>query len=479
MAQPAVAAPSSSRDRWFDLLRALAIIRVSVYHYFPYAIIELAFPSMGVMFALAGSLMANSLNRSPAPKVIWGRVRRLLPAYWALGAVLVPAMFLVGWEEKPALWHLIAWVVPFVDPPSSTFGFEAAEVLWYLVTYLWFVALSPILLWVYNRIKLGAVLLPVVALAIMQWHPVWPEANLEEIGTNLGIYGACWILGFAHRDGTLRKVPGWLTGVVAAVCLAGGMGWHWAHPDAGGLTDIPLAYAVYSLGFVLVLLRWKPNMQWLRKRAGLDKWVSLLNARAVTFYLWNNVAIALCYPIGDALEVWRLGKFYEVGYLSIAIVLLGNAVLLFGWVEDLAARRRLRFLPWPQPKSAVPTVTSEPAAQGKATVDHNPPTMPRMVMAAGAAHAETRVFQGPRRPAGPPPPVVAGRPRPVQQGQGAVQQGQRPVQQGQRPVQPGQRPVQPMSPRNVTPQFYGPQQRPPRHAAPQQHPQAQPPTRTR
>jgi hypothetical protein len=344
------------RDRYFDLLRVLAIVRVSVYHMFPFAVLELAFPSMGVMFALAGSLMAGSLARQSAPRVLYGRVRRLLPALWVLAAVVVPAMFLVGWEERPPLWHLVAWIVPFADPPSSTFGLQAAEVLWYLVTYLWLVALSPVLIWSYRRARLVTILLPIVLLAVLTAYPILPDAMLE-VATDLLVFAACWIVGFAHRDGSLRRVPAWLVVVLAAACVTGGLYWSSTHPDAGGLKYIPVAYALYNVGFVLALLRWRPRMAWLARRPGIDRWISLINARAVTIYLWNNVAIALCFPVGDALQVWRLGKFFEIGYVAIALVLLANAVLILGWVEDLAARRRLRFLPWP---STPPSVTATP-----------------------------------------------------------------------------------------------------------------------
>lgn len=364
---------AATRDRYFDLLRVLAIIRVSVYHFFPFTLLELAFPSMGVMFALAGSLMAGSLARAPIPKVLYGRVRRLLPALWVLSALVVPAMFLVGWDEKPPLWHLIAWLVPFADPPSSTWGVQAAEVLWYLVTYLWLVALSPVLLWLYRRARLLTILLPIAAMAVLTAYPIWPGDAVQEVVTDVLVFAACWILGFAHRDGTLRRVPAWLVAPLAVACVAGALYWSHTHPDAGGVKYIPVAYAFYNAGFVLALLRWKPRMDWLTRRGGLDKWVTLINARAVTIYLWNNVAIALCYPVGDALQVWRLGKFFEIGYVVIALALLANAVLLFGWVEDLAARRRLRFLPWPSPEVAAPP----PVARGAAAVQTT--VLPRVI----------------------------------------------------------------------------------------------------
>ncbi|HWN27039.1 MAG TPA: glycosyltransferase, partial [Actinomycetospora sp.] len=45
------------RERWLDLLRAVALLRVVTYHAFGGGWMSMVFPSMGVMFALGGSLM--------------------------------------------------------------------------------------------------------------------------------------------------------------------------------------------------------------------------------------------------------------------------------------------------------------------------------------------------------------------------------------------------------------------------------------
>lgn len=59
----AAAPKTPGRDRYLDLLRSLALVRVVLYHLFGWAWLTVLFPSMGVMFALAGSLMARSLSR--------------------------------------------------------------------------------------------------------------------------------------------------------------------------------------------------------------------------------------------------------------------------------------------------------------------------------------------------------------------------------------------------------------------------------
>jgi len=159
IAPPAPAVPKKpGRDRYLDLLRSIALVRVVVYHLFGWAWLTVLFPSMGVMFALAGSLMARSLNR-PAIGVIKGRIRRLLPPLWAFSAVALTLMFAGGWNilkdpDHGGTWGLIDlvnYVVPLGAPPfpwhvgsksgllEDTWAVQAAGPLWYLRAYLWFV----------------------------------------------------------------------------------------------------------------------------------------------------------------------------------------------------------------------------------------------------------------------------------------------------------------------------------------------------
>lgn len=113
------------RDRYLDLLRSIALVRVVAYHLFGWAWLSVLFPSMGVMFALAGSLMARSLNR-PALSVIKSRVRRLLPPLWVFSALMLGLLFVQGWSpgKDPDLgghfWGPVSvfnYLVPIGAPP--------------------------------------------------------------------------------------------------------------------------------------------------------------------------------------------------------------------------------------------------------------------------------------------------------------------------------------------------------------------------
>ena len=90
------------RNRYLDLLRAAAIVRVIVYHLFGWPWLSILLPAMGIMFALAGSLTAASLDKRGAGQVITSRLRRLLPPLWLLAAVAVPAMLAAGWAQEQA-----------------------------------------------------------------------------------------------------------------------------------------------------------------------------------------------------------------------------------------------------------------------------------------------------------------------------------------------------------------------------------------
>ena len=96
---------------------------------------------------------------------------------------------------------------------------------------------------------------------------------------------------------------------------------------------------------VLVALRVSPSLRLLDRVPALNRLVTVLNSRAVTVYLWHNVAIYLAAPL---VSWW--GEYSRVEHFTLAVLLTAGAVFLFGWVEDVAARRRIQFLPGAPPK---------------------------------------------------------------------------------------------------------------------------------
>lgn len=336
------------RDFYLDTLRAVALVRVVAYHTFGFAGLTLLYPSMGVMFAVAGSLMAQSAARSSI-RAIRSRIRRLLPAFWLLALFVVPAMLWHGWssgDDRPLRWwELTLWIFPILDPPSNDWALQVTGVLWYVRAYLVFVLLSPMALRAFRRWPLATLLTPLILIGVAEIG-VLDLYGLGLIGAalaDLGIFGACWVLGFAHRAGFLAELSrSAALGLAAGVAMLGAA-WTLMHPDPDlgyDLGEIPLGQALWSLGIVLALLRFSPNLDWLASTPVLGRTVRVLNARAVTVYLWHEVALVFSVPVNDRLE-----RYSKLEQFATTWALIGVAILLFGWIEDLAARRRPQLVP--------------------------------------------------------------------------------------------------------------------------------------
>jgi peptidoglycan/LPS O-acetylase OafA/YrhL len=371
---PKASAPAApARDRYFDFLRALAIFRVVLYHLSGWAWLPLVFPSMGVMFALAGNLMARSLKR-PALQVVKGRLRRLLPPIWLLGVIGVTGMVAQGWgpdaEGHPAWWwlHLTFWILPISDPPyaeglpgvhgfiGADWAVELAGPLWYVRAYLWYVVLSPVLLRALRAVPVVTLLFPVVLSAAFELgYLSLPGERFASGLTDFSTFGACWILGMAHQEGILRRLPRYVVPSVAPAVALTGL-WYALHHDFGQGNDLdamPFAQALYSLGTVALLLHLSPSWsEWPRRLRRWDGVITFLNSRAVTIYLWHNTCILVAATQWDRLwsvvvleqnVPWLLESVWPV--LALTWVLIVGCVVAFGWAEDLAARRRPRL--WP------------------------------------------------------------------------------------------------------------------------------------
>ncbi|MEU2495671.1 acyltransferase [Streptomyces sp. NPDC007883] len=372
-AAPAAAPKRPGRDRYLDLLRSIALLRVIVYHIFGWAWLTVLFPSMGVMFALAGSLMARSLAR-PAWGVIRGRVRRLLPPMWAFSAFVLPVIFYFGWKpvKEEGIWWFVklAWyIVPVGAPPypwhsgdasgllEDTWAVQAAGPLWYIRAYLWFVIASPLLLWAFRRLPWATLFGPLALTAVVGSGLFKIPGETGNVITDFATYGSCWVLGFAHQEGVFEKLPRYVFVSVSSLIMAFGLWWASWHlgPDGWDLNDIPLAQATWSFGFCVILLAYSPSWQRLPgKLAHFDSLITLSNNRAVTIYLWHNLLIMATIPVIDLLwripGVWPtysgyLERAYPVLMLIVVFPLIGLMIMAVGWLEDVAAKRRPRL--WP------------------------------------------------------------------------------------------------------------------------------------
>ena len=281
----------------------MALVRVVVYHSFSWVWLPLVFPSMPTMFALAGALVASSLDRSgvnPWP-VLGRRIRRLLPPAWALGLVAVPVMLIVGWTSdvdrglgSPLSWDsLLLWVIPVAEPPGSQWGLSWSEPLWYLATYLWLLMLSPSLLWLFRRWPLRTLAAPIIIVAL-EAAGVWSaEARGGQVLSDVAEFAACWMLGFAHYDNKIRPIPLRKILPVALCLLVGGLTWlvYAPHPTPY-LDEVPLAQALWERARSFSCCASTPTSPGWR---GFRGWTRLFlsSCGAITIYLWGGPAILL------------------------------------------------------------------------------------------------------------------------------------------------------------------------------------------
>ncbi len=443
------------RNRYLDLLRAAAIVRVIVYHLFGWPWLSIVLPAMGIMFALAGSLSAASLEKRSAGRVVTSRLRRLLPPLWLLGLVAVPVMLVAGWahetdgEHPFSLPRLALWILPLGDPPGSDQGIDVWEPLWYIRAYVWFILLSPFLYALYRKAGWVAVAAPLALMAVLDVTGFSLPDTADAAMWDFVTFGACWIAGFAHHDGRLARVRPWLAVAVAAVLGAAAIYWLNGHQgeDAWDLNDVSESQALWSLGFVLLALRWQPSMAWLSRIRPLDRTVTLLNARAVTVYLWHNIAIAAVWPVLTVVALDDLaGDLGGAVDLVVALALTVLAILVFGWAEDLAARRRPRL--WPTGAPALRTAAEADADEapgavapvGAAAIDSGPADghgSHGFARRTGAAAAMSR----PPASWPPPSPRAAARPRPGRRDAGERPRGglraAGPARRGDRRGHPG------------------------------------------
>ncbi|MGC4874714.1 acyltransferase family protein [Micromonospora sp. DT43] len=355
------------RNRYLDLLRFLAIVRVVVYHVTGLATLTLVFPAMSVMFALAGSLMAASLDRT-GPVAVGRRLRRLLPSLWVLAAVFVPAMLLTGLSLSP---RVLLWLFPIADPPANNWGAVGLSTIWYLRDYLWFVLASPVALWLFRRAPLPTLLAPYVVLVTIEVG-IYPAPPVVR---EFGLYFGAWLLGFAHHAGMLRRLAGRVLYPLSLALAVAGGAWIVTHPGPRGydLNENHLGNALWSAAFILIVLGRAPaGVAWLERSRLADRVVTVVNRRALTIYLWHMPFVVALTPLVDVVGWSRQDPVGLAVRVLLVFALVGLVTLVVGWVEDVAARRRPELIP-----AGPATPTSRPLRPDPATAGrYGPPSGP-------------------------------------------------------------------------------------------------------
>ena len=208
-----------------------------------------------------------------------------------------------------------------------------------------------------RRLPWVTLLVPLVLSAILNSgaaRPVRPA--IMETATDFTTFGSCWLLGMAHQEGLLRRIPQYVVPSLAPLVAGAGFWWLQQAPvddrrSGPDLEAVPLAQAIWSFGCVMLLLHLSPSWErWPDRLERFNGVITLLNSRAVTVYLWH--CVALVYRAADRPPVEQplllrppaLAAVQPVAAAAVAIAADRGRRGCFGWVED-AARRRPRL--WP------------------------------------------------------------------------------------------------------------------------------------
>jgi Predicted acyltransferases len=358
---------ASGRDFYIDTLRAAAIVRVVVYHVMELGWLTLVFPAMGVMFAIGGSLTARSLgaadgstsarvSRSTAT-VLFSRFRRLLPSVWVFGAVGVIAVLGQGYPASGLRDHpgLLWWIFPLSAPAQlpGDVAWAFTGGLWYLTTYLWFVLLTPLLVRLFRTWPRSTVVIAIAVPVILHLELLTIGGTFHPQAYDLTQYAACWVIGIAHREQWLQRLPApvFWSGVGLLTLVVGW--WFVASGQSMRTVDLhvtPVMNALWSVAFAATLLRLGSHdrtetlVARVRSFPLLRSAVQVLNARALTIYLWHLPCVLLAHWLTDFDS--STGPWLWPGIITVAATAL--AVVSVGWVEDVAARRPLT-APWRLP----------------------------------------------------------------------------------------------------------------------------------
>jgi chitinase len=346
---------TARRDARLDGLRLVALIGVISYQWFGWSWTPIAIPFAALTFAIAGALMAGSLDRSTAHPwtVLAKRVRRVVLPVWGLAAVAVPlsVWYGAGLGTGAALdWQsMLLWIFPLFEPPSSAWGTAWTGSLWFVPAYLWLALISPPLLWCFRKWPLRTAALPVLGLALALSATWSPSSPVGGVLLTFALFGGYWLIGFAYHDDRLERMSWTSVIILSLVLMSAGLVGTLGAGDvtAASLAGLPVANSLWGAGAVILLLRLygkqsaRPHSTWVRTAlAGVQ-------ARALTIFLWSFPA----FSISAALLV-RYGSSPQSNAAAIAqrtalaLGLIMVAVLLLGWLEDLAIGRSPRMNPF-------------------------------------------------------------------------------------------------------------------------------------
>ena len=342
---------AGGRDGFLDVLRAIALTRVIVWHTFGIAFLSWIVATMPIMFFVAGTLLYRSLDGRDPVVVLRKRLRRLLVPFWFFGATVLAAVSFVHMTNPSSATQLragqlFAWIFPLVNPTASSWeaGWASAP-LWYLRCYLWILLLSPLLLKGWKRFGYRLLVFPAVVTVLVQIvaDRIAPGPNdLIWILGDLSLYSIFVLLGFANAQGRFdamkqRDLLEWAFVGAAGAAVA----WR-VFPSADGVANHSyptlLWLGIAWLAAITMLRPWLSQAPDVPVVGTVVRWMT---ARAMSVYLWHSPVIVFSYALTNWMGV-DASPILLLSLIVAGVVIISTAT---GWIEDVAGGRPAQL--WP------------------------------------------------------------------------------------------------------------------------------------
>jgi|GEM_PF-2432048 len=336
----AVAPSANQRSVYLDALRAVALIRVVTYHASGKWWVTVA-TAMPLMFFIAGSLFAGSVDRRATSSVVRDRFRRILLPYWAYLAVMLVlwgALGVLG-QITPANWMGFALPLLSLHGPTGPGSGTALQLTWIALWYLQLHLLFSLT---------GGVLRSALRQApVLVWAMVFTGffAGLA-LGVDVAngvFFLGCWLLGYHHHDGIVQPLIArywkWLCLATGPIGVALFLRLHEQSVASS------VATALLGLFWLSLALGIQPLVEPYLTGQKTNSVVTWFARRSLTIYLWHMAAL---YVVA---ELAVPGHDTAIGRLVWAVALTVAVVPIVGWVEDVAAHRPPELWPGRRPKA--------------------------------------------------------------------------------------------------------------------------------
>lgn len=324
----------SGHDRLLDTIKSIAILRVIAWHTFAWPWLSWI-PAMPTMFFANGALLHSSLDRRGWSATLRERGRRLLIPFWVYGVLCWVVMLATGW--RPSWTDAFAWVLPLTDPTGADWLPGLWVPLWYIRAYVWFVIIAGTLDrvqewfgdWAILWSSMGTVLMWIAA----EHGYELPFALSDALG-----YLPFVLAGMVYRRRGVRHRPQMLV-VMGLLSIIGAIaGWRRFGPaDAVVNRSYLLMLLVGFAGVLLAVGFREPILGLVKRSERLGRLIRTINSRALTVYLWQGFGLVAA----DRLIAARIDQpvLRAVGSIAVVTAVVIASTLVFGTVEDIAARR--------------------------------------------------------------------------------------------------------------------------------------------